>query len=56
MHALFSLRAFLRLKVNRLARAVSWYEAKASIIRGAVRSFLAHLTLSLVPNAEPLTA
>lgn len=50
-HILLSLRAFLRLEVNRLVRAVSWYEAKVSIIRGAVMAFLAHPTITLVPTA-----
>jgi hypothetical protein len=51
VHILFSLRAFLRLEVNRLVRAVSWYEAKLSIIRGAIKTFLAYPTVKLVPNA-----
>jgi hypothetical protein len=50
-HVLLSLRAFLRLEVNRLVRAVSWYEAKFSIIRAAIRSYLAHPTIGLLPNA-----
>jgi putative transposase len=50
-HILFSLRAFLRLEANRLARAVSWYEAKLSIVRGAVSAFLAHPTIGLLPTA-----
>lgn len=50
-HILLSLRAFLRLEMNRLVRAVSWYEAKVSLIRGAIRTFLAHPTITLVPSA-----
>jgi putative transposase len=46
-HVLLSLRAFLRLEVNRLVRAVSWYEAKFSIIRAAISAFLAHPTIGL---------
>ncbi|MDG7019274.1 MAG: IS701 family transposase, partial [Nitrososphaerota archaeon] len=50
-HILLSLRAFLRLEVNRLVRAVSWYEAKLSIVRGAVTAFVAHPTIKLLPSA-----
>ncbi len=50
-HILLSLSAFLRLEVNRLANAVSWYEAKLSVIRGAIRTFLAYPTIKLVPSA-----
>jgi Transposase DDE domain len=50
-HILFSLRAFLRLEANRLVRAVSWYEAKPSIVRGAIRTFLTYPTIELVSNA-----
>jgi putative transposase len=41
-HILLSLRAFLRLEVYRLRSGVSWYEAKAVIIREAIRNYLAH--------------
>ena len=47
-HVLLSLRAFLRLEVNRLVKAVSWYEAKISIIRAAIMVFLAHPTIGLL--------
>jgi putative transposase len=50
-HVLLSLRAFLRLEVNRLVKAVSWYEAKFSIIRAAISAFLAHPTIELLPTA-----
>jgi len=50
-HVLLSLRAFLRLEVNRLVKAVSWYEAKFSIIRAAISAFLAHPTIGLQPTA-----
>ena len=50
-HVLLSLRAFLRLEANRLAKAVSWYEAKFSIIRAAISTFLAHPTIGLQPTA-----
>ena len=40
-HISFSLRAFVRLEVHRLKTVVSWYEAKAAIIRDAIRQYLA---------------
>ena len=40
-HLGFALRAFLRLEAHRLRSGVSWYEAKLSIIREAVREYLA---------------
>jgi hypothetical protein len=40
-HLGLSLRAFLRLEANRLENGVSWYEAKLSIVRDAVRKYLA---------------
>jgi len=46
-HLLFCLRAFLRLEVHRLKTGISWYEAKFSIIRVAIRWYLAHPTYSL---------
>jgi hypothetical protein len=50
-HIMLSLRAFLRLEVHRLMTAISWYETKTSLIREAVRSYLANPILSLNPNA-----
>ena len=40
-HLGLALRAFLRLEANRLENGVSWYEAKLSIVREAVRRYLA---------------
>jgi putative transposase len=40
-HISFSLRAFVRLEVHRLKTGVSWYEAKTTIIRDAVKQYLA---------------
>lgn len=40
-HISLSIRAFVRLEVHRLATGVSWYEAKADIIRDAIRLYLA---------------
>ncbi len=43
MHLLLAAsRAFLRLAAYRLCTSVSWHEAKLTIIREAVRAFLAH--------------
>ena len=39
-HILFSLRAFLRLEVERLKTGVSWFETKRSIIRHAIRLYI----------------
>ncbi len=50
-HLLLALRAFLRLEVYRLRKGVSWYEAKASIVREAIRSYLAHPLHILQPTA-----
>ena len=40
-HIGLALRAFLRLEVHRLRTGTSWFEAKANIIRDAVRAYLA---------------
>lgn len=48
-HILLSVRAFLRLEVHRLRAGVSHFEAKACIVRDALRSFLAS------PNFTALT-
>jgi len=47
----FALRAFLRLEVYRLQTGVSWYEAKAAILREAIRRYLAHPRYALQPTA-----
>lgn len=39
-HIQLSLRAFLRLEVHRLRTGVSWYEAKITVVRAAVREFI----------------
>lgn len=41
-HIGMAIRAFLRLERHFYATGVSWYEAKARIIRGAVRQYIAH--------------
>lgn len=50
-HILLSLRAYLRLEVHRLREAVSFYESKLSIMREAVRRYLADPTYILNPTA-----
>jgi putative transposase len=40
-HIGMSIRAFLRLERHFYATGVSWYEAKAKIIRGAIRAYIA---------------
>lgn len=40
-HIGFALRAFLRLECHRLHSGTSWFEAKASIVRNAIRAYLA---------------
>ena len=41
-HIHMSIRAFVRLELHRLMTGISWYEAKARIVRDAVRSYIAH--------------
>jgi hypothetical protein len=50
-HIGLCLRAFLRLESYCHHRGVSWYEAKTSIIREAVRAYVANPLYSLIPNA-----
>src|SRR5215211_1455575 len=50
-HLGLALRAFLRLEANRLGNGVSWYEAKISIVRDAVRRYLAEPLYLLSPTA-----
>jgi len=50
-HIGMSLRAFLRLEVFRLRTKISWYEAKAALIRDAIRTYLAKPIYTLNPTA-----
>ena len=50
-HFLLSLRAFLRLEAHRLQTQVSWYEAKRSIVREAIRAYLSNPSFLLNPTA-----
>lgn len=50
-HILMALQAFLRLEVHRLMKGISWYEAKLSIIRDAIRTYLAYPIYTIAPTA-----
>jgi putative transposase len=52
-HIQLALRAFVRLEAHWRATGVSWYAAKADIIRTAIRAYLAHphYTLASDPTA-----
>lgn len=50
-HINLALRAFLRLECYCFVKGISWFEAQASIIREAVRAYLACPLFSLTPTA-----
>lgn len=50
-HIGFSIRAFLRLEMHWFNTGISWYESKLSIVRDAVRSYLATPLFTLPPTA-----
>jgi len=50
-HIGFALRAFLRLECYRLHTGVSWFEAKHSIVREAIRAYLAQPRYTLSSTA-----
>ena len=50
-HIGFSIRAFLRLEIHWFNTGISWYESKLSIVRNAVRSYLAAPLFTLSPTA-----
>ncbi|HEX6624856.1 MAG TPA: transposase [Pyrinomonadaceae bacterium] len=50
-HINLCLRAFLRLESHCYYKGISWYEAKTSIIREAVRAYIANPLYSLVSTA-----
>ncbi len=50
-HIACALRAFLRLEAHRLGTGISWWDAKAAIIRDAVRAYLAAPASTLIPTA-----
>lgn len=46
-HIGLAIRASVRLEIYRLHSGISWFEAKTSIIRFAMRLYLAHPSISL---------
>jgi putative transposase len=50
-HIGLAIRAFVRLEIHRLHSGISWFEAKTSIIRSAMRQYLTHPTITLQPTA-----
>jgi len=50
-HIGLAIRAFVRLEAHRLHSGVSWFEAKTGIIRSAMRTYLAHPTITLGSTA-----
>lgn len=50
-HINLCLRAFLRIESHCYHKGISWFEAKMSIIREAVRAYLANPLYSLIPTA-----
>ena len=50
-HIGFALRAFLRIERYCFSTGMSWFEAKVSIIREAVRAYLADPLYTLTPSA-----
>jgi len=50
-HIGLAIRAFVRLETHRLHSGISWFEAKTSIIRSAMRQYLAHPTITIQPTA-----
>ncbi len=50
-HIGLCLRAFLRIESHCYHTGVSWFEAKTSIIRDAVRAYIANPRYSLIPTA-----
>ena len=50
-HIMFSLRAFLRLEVERLKRGISWFEYKRHIIRSASKR-LFKISLLFIPHSR----
>ena len=49
-HIGFTIRAFVRLEVHYQKTGLSWFEAKASIVREAIRQYLTQPDLILNPT------
>ncbi len=50
-HIGMAIQAFVRLEAHRLRSGISWYEAVASVVREAIRQYLAQPWYSLNPTA-----
>jgi hypothetical protein len=50
-HIALAIRAFVRLEVHRLHTHISWFEAKASLVRHAMQLYLAHPSITLASTA-----
>jgi len=50
-HIAMALRAFLRLEVFSYKTGISWYEAKVSIVRDAVKNYIANPTIAFQSTA-----
>ena len=50
-HIGLAIRAFLRLEAHRIRTGISWFETKTSLIREAIRAYLAHPRLIIQPTA-----
>lgn len=46
-HILFSIRAFLRLEVERIRTTRSWFESKQSVIRNAIKEYITYLNYNV---------
>ena len=45
-----AIQGFVPLEMHHLRSGVSWYEAAASVVRGAIRHYLAHPLILAEPN------
>lgn len=50
-HICLAIRAFVRLEFHRIQQGISWFEAKTSIIREAIRAYRNHPHITLVTTA-----
>lgn len=46
-HILFSIRAFLRLEIERIRTTRSWFESKQSVIRNAIKEYIIYLNYNV---------
>jgi len=51
-----AIRAFLRLERHFYATGVSWYKAKADVVRVAIRAYIARTIYKISYTTEPPTA